>query len=155
MPKAPDKPAEVPGWIISFSDMITLLLAFFVLLQSFAYELEEGLFRQGQDSFKRAIDGLGVPSFLLGVHEQPGQNYLRVRHSVPETAEVQDSPVYDQRDEMIRERFQKIMQEMASEATDNDERAIDSAEGFAIAFDETGHGLTESERAAFAGHAYL
>ncbi len=153
MPKKPDPPEPVPGWIISFSDMITLLLAFFVLLQSFAYEIEEGLFYDGQASFKRAINGLGIPSFVLGVREEPGQDYMAIRHAAPETAASQDRPVYDPQDEMIRERFSKIMQEMDSDAVDNEQQPIGSPQGFNAEFDGTGHGLVALSEAKLATYA--
>ncbi len=153
MPRKPEPKAEVPGWIISFSDMITLLLAFFVLLQSFAREPDFGLFCAGQASFRRAIDGLGIPSFVLGKWEKPASEYIPNLYAPEETADEQMRPVIHQRDEMIRERFSRIMQEMDSEAADNNQQPLGSTQGFSVAFDETGYGLTAAERAQFAAYA--
>ena len=146
MPWKPEPKAEVPGWIISFSDMITLLLAFFVLLQAFAHVPDEGLFFTGQASFKRAIDGLGIPSFLLGEWEKPARDYIQVLHAPAETAEKQMRLTIDQRDEMIRERFSRIMQEMDSETTDNDQQSIAGPQGFDIAFDRSGYEVTDASK---------
>lgn len=146
MPRKPEPKAEVPGWIISFSDMITLLLAFFVLLQAFAHVPDEGLFFTGQASFKRAIDGLGIPSFLLGEWEKPARDHIQVLHAPAETAEEQMRPVIDQRDEMIRERFSRIMQEMDLEAVDNDQEPVGGPQGFDVAFDRTGYELTDASK---------
>ena len=64
--KRQEEEAEgAPAWIVSFADMITLLLAFFVLLQSFAQEQDPELFHQGQGSFRRSISGFGIPDLLL------------------------------------------------------------------------------------------
>jgi chemotaxis protein MotB len=38
-----EEPEGTPAWIVSFADLITLLLAFFVLLQSFAKEQDPEL----------------------------------------------------------------------------------------------------------------
>ena len=46
--KPQEEQDKVPAWIVSFSDMITLLLAFFVLLQSIALEQDPALFHMGQ-----------------------------------------------------------------------------------------------------------
>ena len=35
-PKEPDMPADIPGWLMTFSDVITLLMTFFILLLTFA-----------------------------------------------------------------------------------------------------------------------
>ena len=71
---------KVPIWIISFADMITLLLAFFVMLQALSTSQDliyKG--REASESFRRAIDGLGIPDLLWG-KEIADYDQLRPTH---------------------------------------------------------------------------
>ena len=57
---------KVPIWIISFADMITLLLSFFVMLQTMASRRDDKLFSIAQDSFRRSMAGFGIPDLVFG-----------------------------------------------------------------------------------------
>jgi len=72
---------ETPAWIVSFTDMITLLLAFFIMLQTLAVLQDPELFHVGRDSFKRAIAGLGIPDWLFGKPERPRFDYHKRKHT--------------------------------------------------------------------------
>ena len=110
---------EVPGWIVSFSDMVTLLLAFFVLLQSFAKQQDPDLFFEGQGSFRRAIAGMGIPDWLFGKQDRPEFQHAKLRHPVPEDP---DNPTTERilsvEDEEIRLRFEQIRSNLQHEISD-------------------------------------
>ena len=93
---------EVPAWIVSFSDMITLLLSFFILLQAFAKERDPELFFVGQGSFKRAIAGLGMPSLLLGRQDSQRKEFRRKRHPAEDETTEKRSRSLDERNAKIR-----------------------------------------------------
>jgi len=66
--KFPEEPKKgAPAFIVTFSDMITLLLTFFLMLLSMATEqCVTEKFKQGQTSFRQAIAGFGLAGFMLG-----------------------------------------------------------------------------------------
>jgi hypothetical protein len=62
---------KAPLWIISFADMISLLMAFFVMLQTLASEHTNELFTTGRGrfeatiyEFQRNINGFGIPGLV-------------------------------------------------------------------------------------------
>jgi len=64
--KAEEQPAGPPAYIMTFSDMMTLLLAFFILLQIFSTRRDPELFARGKGSFMRAIETFGLDGLLVG-----------------------------------------------------------------------------------------
>lgn len=106
-----DKP-KVPGYIVTFSDMVTLLLTFFVLLLSLAEVQDPELFNRGRDAFLESIRYVGLGA-LLGREEMPYLGYLKDRHPVAEPDETPDRRTLDAEAEQLRRLFALVKQTAA------------------------------------------
>jgi len=117
----------VPLWIVSFTDMITLLLAFFVLLQAFAHVRDPELFYKGQGSFLSAIRSFGLPQWLLGRENRQRRQYTTVKHTTKEAKDkIPRNKVLDAEDESIREVFQQLRKVVETQSTDMPDVAVES-----------------------------
>jgi len=94
---ADDKP-KVPSYIVTFSDMVTLLLTFFVLLLSMANTQDEAKFMKGQASIKRAIATMGLAGFLPGKDSSAESKFAPIKYSVDmdEEDNNEEDPVDEQ-----------------------------------------------------------
>lgn len=52
--KCPPQEAGVPGWVVTYGDMMSLLLTFFILLLSFS-SIQESKFKQAMESLQTAL----------------------------------------------------------------------------------------------------
>ena len=144
-----DPPEGIPAWIVSFTDMVTLLLAFFVLLQSFAHEQSPELFAIGQGSFKKAIQGMGIPRWLYGIKTMGSRSFLIKRHaSEPDDRpRQQDRPdIIDAEEEQIQRAFQSLKKNMDSTSSDLGLKTI-RVIATPIRFASGGANVTSSARA--------
>ena len=103
-----DKP-KVPSYIVTFSDMVTLLLTFFVMLLSLAEVQDPELFNRGRDAFLESIRYIGLGS-LFGREEMPYFGNLKDKHFVPEPDESPDLRTLDAEAEQIRRLFAQVKQ---------------------------------------------
>lgn len=55
---------SAPAWMVSFGDMMTLILTFFILLVSLSKEQQEGLVAKGVGSFLVALRSFGLPGVM-------------------------------------------------------------------------------------------
>jgi flagellar motor protein MotB len=105
-----DDEDDVPAWIVSFSDMVTLLLAFFVLLQAFATEKSPDLFFAGKGSFERAIHGMGIPDLILGRRNSDEKDWRRIKYPMPDDDRRIRRRVRDYDNDRMRELFNQMRQ---------------------------------------------
>ena len=59
-------PGGAPLYMVSFGDMMTIMLTFFILLCSYSKERQAGFISDGVGSFKNVINSMGLPGVLPG-----------------------------------------------------------------------------------------
>jgi outer membrane protein OmpA-like peptidoglycan-associated protein len=102
-----EKGPTVPGYIVTFSDMVTLLLTFFVMLLSLADVQDPELFNKGRDAFIRSIQCIGLGA-LFGREDVPEFGNYKSKYSIPEPEETLARRTIDARTENLRRVFLKL-----------------------------------------------
>lgn len=104
-----DEGPKVPAYIVTFSDMITLLLTFFVMLLSLAEMQDPELFNSGRDAFLDSIRYIGLGA-LFGREEMPHFGYVKDKHYIANPDESPARRTIDAEAEETRRLFRQIKQ---------------------------------------------
>ncbi len=104
-------PPKVPGYIVTFSDMVTLLLTFFVMLLTLANEQDPALFNKGRDSFIRSMAYVGLGMFF-GRQNTATLGNAKTRHPISQMEETNSGRTIDAKREMTR----RVLQQITSQA---------------------------------------
>ncbi len=102
---------KIPGYIVTFSDMVTLLLTFFVMLLSLASVQDEELFNKGRDSFSFAITNFGL-GMLWGRKLRPDFGNVKTRHFIIKPDKFFKGRSIHIKEEKIRQVFNELRQSM-------------------------------------------
>lgn len=104
--------AKVPAYIVTFSDMVTLLLTFFVLLLTLSKVQDPELFNMGRDSFWESIQLCGLGA-LLGPEVSIDLEAPTVKHltSDPESSADRSRDAYR---EQLRRIFERLSESMTT-----------------------------------------
>ena len=103
---------EVPAYIVTFSDMVTLLLTFFVLLLSLADVQDPELFNKGRDSLVKAVSHCGL-GLLMSQNTPSGFTDEKARYKTHEDDPTADRTI-DEEKERLRRLFDRINQSMTT-----------------------------------------
>jgi len=104
---------NVPAYIVTFSDMVTLLLTFFVMLLSLASTQSPELFMAGRDSFLESLSGFGL-GMLTGRIQRPDFGHFKIRYHINKSDEVSDDRNIDVMEENVRRIFKEVDDSMRS-----------------------------------------
>ena len=104
---------HVPSYIVTFSDMVTLLLTFFVMLLSLSTVQDPELFNVGRDSFVESIERFGL-GMLMGRRQTPYFGKTKIKHFIKEPDKSFDTRTIDAKREEIRRTFKKVSRSMST-----------------------------------------
>ena len=110
--------AGAPTYIVTYSDMITLLLTFFVMLLSLArQQVEEHRFKAGQESLRKSLADFGLTGSLFNRGSGVEFEHPKVLYKVPEdkqpvTQEELNTRSIDEHGDMLRRIVRDIEQMM-------------------------------------------
>jgi len=110
--KSDDASNAVPAYIVTFSDMVTLLLTFFVLLLSLAEDQDESRFARGQDSFKRAIADFGMSGILFNKDVGSQFEHPKIKYKIDKGDDEPEDRSIDLATEVFRRTIEEIEQMM-------------------------------------------
>jgi chemotaxis protein MotB len=102
-----DSGPKVPGYIVTFSDMVTLLLTFFVMLLSLATTQDPELFNSGRDSFVESLKGLGL-GMLVGKDQAIEFTNPKTKHPIQNPEKTQNKRTIDAKEERTRRLFNQL-----------------------------------------------
>ena len=105
--QAAESAAKVPGYIVTFSDMVTLLLTFFVMLLSLAEVPDDGLFYAGRESFLVSIRRLGLGIFT---GKKPALNFghIKIKYFITTPDTLSQPRTIDAKTEQLRRLFHHV-----------------------------------------------
>ncbi len=106
--KVPEPKQGAPAYIVTFSDMITLLLTFFVLLLSLADEQKEGMFQQGKNSFKRAVADFGMAGRMFSKNAGSQFSHPKIKYRIEKGEDSDEDRSIDSATEVYRRLLQDI-----------------------------------------------
>ncbi len=98
-----------PAYIVTFSDMVTLLLTFFVMLLSMADMQDPELLNSSRDSFINHINTYGL-GMLSGKPMSPQLDQSQVKYNVDEADPDTNVRTLDAEEERIRRLYNKVAQ---------------------------------------------
>lgn len=98
---------KVPGYIVTFSDMVTLLLTFFVMLLSLANVQDPELYGRGRDAFLESIRCVGL-GMLMGREGKPPLGEFKPKYYVPDPEETTDRRTIDARIELAHRTLDEL-----------------------------------------------
>jgi flagellar motor protein MotB len=102
---------KVPAYIVTFSDMITLLLTFFVMLLSLASEQDPELYNKTRDAFNDSINNVGL-GMLEGRRPNPELGQKLVKHMIRSPDDKADVRTIDADEERRRRVFRRVAKSM-------------------------------------------
>lgn len=108
---ADEGPAKVPGYIVTYSDMVTLLLTFFVMLMSLASVQDPELFNKGRGSFVQSMRELGL-GILYSKKQTVYLGSKKIRYSADSEDELSAARDMDTTEQELRRIFDQIRQSM-------------------------------------------
>ncbi len=135
---------KVPGYIVTFSDMVTLLLTFFVMLLSMASKQDPELFNIGRRSFTVCIQEYGMGK-LLGGKPKSEHQQVKMKYQIKQPDQSYEQRTVDAREEMIR----KLAQDVARSMKTRPSQLADRSTNFSVTnirFPRGGSFLDESAR---------
>lgn len=113
--KKPEEKAKVPAYIVTFSDMVTLLLTFFVMLLSLANDQDPAMFNAGKASFIRAIDTMGL-GLMMGPKVGNQFNIDRPKYKIEEEEPKQDTRTIDPEQQRLQKSIRKLSEYLQNES---------------------------------------
>ncbi|MBN2183414.1 MAG: hypothetical protein JW715_16000 [Sedimentisphaerales bacterium] len=111
--KTEEQGPKVPGYIVTFSDMVTLLLTFFVMLLTLADVQDPELFDRGRDSFIESLRYVGLGS-LFGRQQMPNFGSLKNLHYIPEPDQTFENRSIDAKAEELSRIFEELKQSVTT-----------------------------------------